>query len=241
MSLVFLLSPSKTQTFERPNPADGTQPTFLKAATQLMKQLQGFSEGELAELMHLSPKLAAATHAHCQAWRPTHSAGKAIPAIFAFAGEAFESLDASSLAPEALAFAQVHLRVLSGLYGLLRPLDLMRPHRLEMATRLPQLGPLTAFWSERITEALRKEIGHGTLVNLASQEYSQVVKLPMLNLHFQEPDGRVQSFAAKRARGLMARWAMQNRFETPEPLKDFREGGYKLKAATESDWTFRRS
>jgi hypothetical protein len=208
-----------------------------------MTRLQILSEAEMAQLMALSPKLSALTLERCRAWKPEHKGPEARPAAFVFAGEAFESLDASSFTPGERTYAQAHLRILSGLYGLLRPLDLIQAHRLEMATRLApkDCRSLYEFWSERITHHLMTAAKKTPLVNLASQEYSKVVKAPMLTLHFQEPNGKVQSFAAKRARGLMARFAIQQRIQDPQKLKTFTEEGYAFRAkdSDEENWVFR--
>lgn len=177
-------------------------------------------------------------------------------AAFAFAGDVYQGLDARSLDRDSLSWAQDHLRILSGLYGLLRPLDRIQPYRLEMGTRLKTRrgSSLYDFWGDRISKALNADADgqtDPTLVNLASQEYfgaidAKALKLPVVNIHFrEEKDGesRIISFFAKKARGTMARYAIDQRIDRAEDLKAFDRDGYAFRAepSTETDWIFTRS
>ena len=179
-----------------------------------------------------------------------------VQAAFAFAGDVYQGLDARTLAPADLTFAQAHLRILSGLYGLLRPLDRIQPYRLEMGVRLKTRrgASLYDFWGDRISKQLNADAegqSDPTLVNLASQEYfgavdAKALKLPVVTPHFREEkngESRIISFFAKKARGAMARFAIDERIETAADLKAFDRDGYSLdkKASTDTDWIFTRS
>ena len=255
--MILVISPAKAQDFSTPAPAaDCSQPGFLKEAAQLMKRLRALGLDELTCLMGISPDLAALNAGRFAQWKPPFTPGNAKQAAFAFDGDAYGGLDAASLGPAGLAFAQDHLRILSGLYGLLRPLDLIQPYRLEM--RIPLANArgrdLYAFWGDRLTRAvnllLRAGPGEPVLVNLASGEYfkaldGRALAGRIVTPVFQDlkPGGyKVISFHAKRARGLMARYAIRKRAEDPEVLKRFREEGYAFdRKASEADrWVFRR-
>lgn len=245
--MLLLLAPAKTQDFQSPCPqVPATRPRFQAEADRLVKALRKLGPPRLAKLMNLSDALTERTLAQLADWGTAEER----PALFAYAGEAYAGLEAQSLRPEALAFAQNHLRILSGLYGLLRPFDALRPYRLEMAARLatPGARDLYAFWEPRLTAALAEDLQGGQLVlNLASQEFTRALRpeaLPgrWLACAFQEASGRVVSFHAKRARGLMARFVLQNALEDPEGLKAFTEEGYRFRpeASTPGTWVFRR-
>ena len=254
--MIILLSPAKTLDFATPAPvAEFTQPDFLAESQRLVKRLRRFSPAELGRLMHISDPLAALNTKRYADWAPPFRPDNAKPALFAFNGDVYDGLAAATLPKPALRFAQGHLRMLSGLYGLLRPLDLIQPYRLEMGTRLAndRGEDLYAFWGERIVTALNAALAEAkarVLVNLASQEYFKAVTVKKLSVPVIAPvfedwsAGRfkVVSFYAKRARGLMARLALVKRLKAAEGLKDFSDEGYAYvaEASTATRWVFRR-
>ena len=242
--MLFLLSPAKTLDYESPLPAlPHTRPRFVGEAQELIAVLREFTPARVAGLMSLSDSLAGLNVARYQVWSPRFTARNSRQAILAFNGDVYEGLDARSLSAGDLAWAQDHVRILSGLYGLLRPLDRMQPYRLEMGTAL-QAGAarnLYQFWGTRIADALNRELaGQKTpvVVNLASREYSKAVdrgalKARMVDCVFEEWRGggwKIVSFSAKRARGLMARYAVTHRLETPGQLRGFDLEGYSFDA-----------
>jgi cytoplasmic iron level regulating protein YaaA (DUF328/UPF0246 family) len=258
--MLIVLSPAKSLDLETPVTTDiHSQPEFLGPAAQLMARLRQFSPQQLASLMGISDALATLNVGRYASWSedadPGAGSGMARQAVMAFNGDVYEALDARSLTAGELAYAQAHLRILSGLYGVLRPLDLMQPHRLEMGTRLANARgkDLYAYWGDAITDALKQaaqEQGARVLVNLASEEYFKSVRparlaLPVIAPVFQDwKNGKYKiiSFYAKRARGLMARYAAQNALTDPQQLKSFDSAGYAF-AAQDSDqhnWVFRR-
>lgn len=243
-AMLFLLSPAKTLDYESPLPRlPHTRPRFVAQSQELIAVLREFTPARVASLMSLSDSLAGLNVARYQAWSPRFTAGNSRQAILAFDGDVYEGLAARSLSAEDLAWAQDHLRILSGLYGLLRPLDRMQPYRLEMGTAL-QVGDarnLYQFWGTRIADALNRELAAQktpVVVNLASQEYSKAVdrgalKARMVDCVFEEGRGgawKIVSFTAKRARGLMARYAITQRLETPGQLRDFDLEGWSFDA-----------
>jgi uncharacterized protein len=253
--MLVVLSPSKTLApGPVPVPAGTTEPAFLARSAALVRILRELDLPELASLMGISEALAAVNVARFQAWRRPFTADNARPAILAFRGDVYEGLDAGTLDAEDLAFAQGHLRILSGLYGLLRPLDLMQDYRLEMGTRLanPVGKDLYAFWGDRIAAHLRglRKGRQPVLLNLASAEYFKVLEGGPLRMRVIAPrfedfvSGRYQvvSFHAKRARGLMARHIVRHRVEDPEGLRSFDAEGYRLvpEAAGGGPWVWRR-
>ena len=250
--MIALLSPAKTLDFERPlPPVDATPPRFAAEASILAAAAANLGQKRLAELMDISKKLAKLNADRFAGF----DAQPERPALYAFAGDVYLGFEARTLDESGVAFAQDHVRMLSGLYGLLRPLDAMRPYRLEMGTRwAPRRKSLYAWWGDRIAEAVRadaEEEGSGVVLNLASQEYFHAVadKLPALrviNLDFREPgpDGpRFVSFHAKKARGMMARWLCEHRITDVESMKGFDSAGYAFDAgASDGDrWTFSRA
>ncbi len=221
---------------------------------ELSKVTRKLSRADLRRLMSISENLADLNYERFQAFDNESTEG-ALQAIFAFAGDVYEGLDARNLSEDDLNWAQSHLRILSGFYGLLRPLDGMLPYRLEMGTRLktPRGSTLYDFWGERISLRLNEdaaELSDKTLVNLASQEYfgavdARALKLPVITPHFKErKDGvaRIISFYAKKARGTMARYAIENRMKNASDLKSFEKDGYRFDPtlSTDSDWIFIR-
>ena len=241
--MLFLLSPAKSLDYDTPA-ADGLphtqpQPQFVARSKELIALLRQQSPQQIAELMHLSDALAALNVARYQAWRPRFTAHNSKQAVLAFNGDVYGGLDAPSLSGEALAWAQEHLCILSGLYGVLRPLDRMQPYRLEMGTRLANAhgANLYSFWGRQIAEHLNQRLRADktpVVVNLASQEYFKAVdtralKARVVECVFQEwKNGqyKIISFMAKRARGLMARFAISQRLSLPQQLQAFDLEGY---------------
>lgn len=258
--MIFVISPAKALDFETPPvTASFTQPDFLDEARELIGIMQQKSPAQVADLMNLSDQLAALNVARYESWAPPFTPENAKQAVLAFNGDVYEGLDAPTLSHDELDWAQRHLRILSGLYGLLRPLDLMQPYRLEMGTRLENAKGrnLYAFWGDKLTGALNEllaaERGRGetpVLVNLASEEYFKSVKPAKLGARvvsavFEDWKGgryRIISFYAKRARGLMCRYAIRNRIDAVEGLKGFDYEGYAFAREASDDETlvFRR-
>jgi hypothetical protein len=252
--MLIVLSPAKSLDFETPPTTRlTTTPDFLDRSAMLIDVLRGFSPGQLAELMSLSDALAHLNVGRYASWTPDHGEGR--QAVMAFDGDVYTGLEARTLKPKQLDWAQEHVRILSGLYGLLRPFDLIHPHRLEMGTRLgnPEGKDLYAFWGERITRALNAVVaanGGTALVNLASEEYFKSVKpklldVPVITPVFEDFKGgkyKIISFFAKRARGMMARYAAVKGISDPQKLKKFDVDGYAFVAreSSESTWVFRR-
>ena len=233
--MLFLLSPAKSLDFDTPaGDVPHTQPQFVARSTELIALLKTQSPRQIAELMDLSEPLAALNAARYQAWRPRFTAHNSKQAALAFDGDVYGGLDARSLSADEMAWAQDHLCILSGLYGVLRPLDRMQPYRLEMGTRLANAhgANLYRFWGPQLAEHLNKRLRSDrtpVVVNVASQEYFKAVDLKVLKARvvecvFEEYKGgryKIISFAAKRARGLMARYAATHRLSLPQQLQGF--------------------
>jgi cytoplasmic iron level regulating protein YaaA (DUF328/UPF0246 family) len=212
-----------------------TQPDFLDRSQKLVSRLRKYSTAELMEFMQISEKLATLNRQRFKDWQPPFSTDNARQALLAFTGDVYEGIDAPTLTKGDLSFAQDHLRILSGLYGLLRPLDLIQPYRLEMGRPLETRGAKTlyAFWKASITNALN-DTGGGLLINLASQEYFKAIDkrnldMPVVTPVFKdEKNGRLKviSFFAKKARGSMARYIIQNRITEADGLLAFAADGY---------------
>ena len=254
--MLFVLSPAKRLNYsEAPTAIQPTRPRFDTDITELAKVTRKLTRADLRRLMDISKPLADLNHERFQAFDPVTDEG-ALPSAFAFAGDVYEGLKARELDDKALAWTQDHLRILSGLYGLLRPLDAIQPYRLEMGTRLrtKRGANLYDFWGDRIAKQLNADAegqADPSLVNLASQEYfgavdARALKLPVVTPQFRElrdGESRIISFFAKKARGLMARWAIDNRVERAEDLKSFDLDGYGFDKASSGDneWIFIRS
>lgn len=254
--MIIVLSPAKTLDYRTaPTIVEHTQAQFLDQSQLLIDRLRQLTPAELASLLKISDSLAMLNSTRHAEWQLPCTPENAKQAVLAFNGDVYEGLDASSLSLADLQFAQQHLRILSGLYGLLRPLDLMQPYRLEMGTRLsnPRGKDLYAFWGERIGEALAqalRAVAASALINLASEEYFKAVSrrslpVPVIQPVFEDWSGgrfRVISFWAKRARGLMARFAIRNRVHEPAGLQDFAAEGYSFVRAASDDtvWVYRR-
>ena len=250
--MIALLSPAKTLDYERPLPAiAATVPRFADTADALAKSAANLTQKRLGTLMHISPALAKLNADRFAGFADA----LARPALFAFAGDVYTGFEARTLDEPAIAFAQDHVRMLSGLYGLLRPLDAMKPYRLEMGTRwAPRRKSLYEFWGDRIAAAVRADVaadGSGAVLNLASQEYFAAVlgKLDgvrVVDVDFREPGPngpRFVSFNAKRARGMMARWLCEHRITDIEDMKGFDSDGYRFDAAESQPdrWRFTRA
>lgn len=254
--MIFLLSPAKSLDFETPlNGQPHTAPLFVKQSKVLIDVLRTQSPQQIAALMDLSDKLSSLNVARYQAWSSRASEKNARQAALAFDGDVYGGLDARSLALDDLAWAQEHVCILSGLYGVLRPLDLMQPYRLEMGTRLanPQGNDLYHYWGSQLSEYLNTRLrkdASPVVVNVASQEYFKAVdrkalKAPVVECVFQEYKNgqyKVISFMAKRARGLLVRYATLHRLVQPDQLRAFDSEGYHwdAKASQPGTLVFRR-
>ncbi|MDF3035904.1 MAG: hypothetical protein K0S28_1178 [Paucimonas sp.] len=254
--MLIVLSPAKTLDFETPTRiSQHSQPEFIAEAEELVLQLARISPSAIGSLMQISEPLAALNAARFASWATVAAPDNARQAMLAFNGDVYEGLRAGTFTTSQIGYAQTHIRILSGLYGLLRPLDLIQPYRLEMGTPLKTSrgNNLYAFWGRLITDALNRELeAHKTrvLVNLASEEYFRSVKASLMDSVIVTPvfedwkDGRykVISFFAKRARGLMARYAAQKRLKRAESLKNFDLEGYAFddSASNDTSWIFRR-
>mgnify|MGYP000101870116 CR=1 FL=1 len=254
--MLFLLSPAKSLDYDTPaGDVPHTLPQFVPQAAELIEVLRAYSPQQIAELMDLSDALSVLNVARYEAWRPKFTAKNAKQAVLAFNGDVYEGLDAKNLTPKQLEWAQEHVCILSGLYGVLRPLDWMQPYRLEMGTSLknPKGANLYKFWGPQIAEYLNERQAKDkapVIINLASQEYFKSVDRKVLQARvvecvFEDYKGgkyKVISFNAKRARGLMARWAIQHKAKKPEDLLAFDSEGYAFDpAASEPDrLVFRR-
>ena len=241
--MLTVLSPAKSLDFESATPANvaklATQPQFIAQAKQLNKLLRKLDVPQLAQLMSISDKLATLNVARNAEWSETFTLDNAKPAILAFNGDVYEGFDAKSMSLADLKQAQARVRILSGLYGILRPLDLLQAYRLEMGTALnnPKGKDLYAFWGEQLVKQLNAELAthkHKVLINLASEEYFKAIPLKALDVPVVAPvfkdkksgSYKIISFFAKRARGTMARFVVQNQIDTADGLKTFSEDGY---------------
>ena len=242
--MLMVISPAKTLDYETP-PATArfTQPQYLDHSQELIEQLRELSPRQIGELMHLSDKLSGLNAARFGSWTPAFTPDNAKQALLAFKGDVYTGLNAVDFSEDDFDYAQTHLRMLSGLYGLLRPLDLMMPYRLEMGTKLANARgkDLYAFWGTRISEWLNEalaEQGDDVLLNLASNEYFSAVKKPALNARIintefkdlKNGQHKIISFYAKKARGMMSRFVIKERINTPEQLKQFDDQGYYFSA-----------
>jgi cytoplasmic iron level regulating protein YaaA (DUF328/UPF0246 family) len=254
--MLFLLSPAKSLDYDTPAGAlPHTLPGFVAQSAELIEVLKQKSPQQIAELMTLSDKLAGLNVARYEAWSPKFSANNSKQAVLAFNGDVYEGLDAKTLKPAQLDWAQHHVCILSGLYGVLRPLDWMQPYRLEMGTALPtaQGKNLYQFWGSQIATYLNERAAADTvpvIVNLASEEYFKAVdkkalKPRVVNCVFEERKAgkyKIISFMAKRARGLMVRYAIEHKLSTVKKLESFNLEGYQFTAdvSTPDRLVFRR-
>ena len=254
--MLFVISPAKNLDFETPAVTQtASQPRYLDQSKVLIEQLQKFSIQEIATLMKLSDKLAGLILGRFQTWSLTFNANNAKPAILAFNGDVYTGLDAVTLDEAGFDFAQKHLRILSGLYGVLKPLDYIQPYRLEMGTKLANSKgkDLYEFWGGQIKESLESEpaLADKVLVNLASNEYFKAVNAKQLNARIITPvfkdakngQYKIISFYAKKARGLMSRYIIDHQITEPEQIKAFDTDGYYFSDEQSSgdDWVFLRN
>jgi uncharacterized protein len=246
--MLLLLSPSKTQDFITPPPiADYTLPRCLEQSAQLIKKLRNLSEVQIAALMDISPKLAKLNVERYADFTLPFTPSNAKQALLSFKGDVYTDIDVAHYTKEDFVFAQAHVRMLSGLYGLLRPLDLIQPYRLEMGVKLPvaRKKDLYAFWGDRITALLNEELAAGQqdyVINLASKEYFSAVNprkliVPVITPVFKEAkqgEYKIVALYAKRARGTMTNFIIKHRIELPEHIKQFAENGYSFNSALSS-------
>ena len=252
--MLFLLSPAKSLNYEPSNRSLATTERLLADETRILsKTTKNFSRAKLREMMGISADLADLNFERFQAFKSEGAPEAEKHAVLAFNGDVYIGLDANSLEDEDLEWAQDHLRILSGFYGVLRPLDAMQPYRLEMGVKVhTRRGEdLYDFWSNKISKTLNEDLGEdGVVINLASKEYFKAVdkkalKARVITCDFKdikEGKARTLAFFAKRARGLMARFAVENRIDTPEGLKAFNIDGYTFDATLSKGdtWVFSR-
>ena len=254
--MLIVVSPAKKLDYDTPPTVKkATKPDFLDQSQILIDHLRQYSALDLAELMHLSMNLAELNFDRYEQWQQEVSPDTGKQCVLAFKGDVYQGLDAESFSAKDLDYAQQHLRILSGLYGLLKPLDLMRPYRLEMGTKLPNPRGknLYEFWGSRITEAINRQLkkqGDDVLVNLASNEYFKSVKPRevagrIITPQFKEKKNgqyKMIGIYAKKARGLLSRYILLNRLQDPEQLKSFDVEGYAFNPAMSSgdNWVFTR-
>ncbi len=242
--MLILISPAKTLDFETPsNISLFTQPDFLEKTSQLVHQLRQLSATEISALLKISPKLGELNSQRYQTWQQPFAPSNAKQALFAFKGDVYQGLDVASFSTEDLHFAQEHLRILSGLYGILRPLDLIQPYRLEMGTKFNQVyvpnipANLYEFWGDKLTQIINSQLEKQkskVIINLASNEYFKAVNTKLLPAEIITPifkdwkNGKYKiiSFYAKKARGLMAAYIIKNQLANIEDIKNFAQAGY---------------
>ena len=254
--MLTLLSPAKKLNFDAPDTSLApTKPRFNKDVSELAKVAKTQSADDLKRLMHISDNLAELNAERFKVFNLEGKSNSAKQAVLSFDGDVYWGLDAKSMSDSTLEYAQSHLRILSGLYGVLRPLDAIQPHRLEMGTKLETKrgGSLYNFWGSQITQQLLEDLsGHHdqTIMNLASNEYFKAVDKKVLDrsvvtakfVNVKDGKSRVVMYYAKHARGQMARWIMDNRVSKAADLKDFDLGDYKFmpKDSSESELVFSR-
>jgi cytoplasmic iron level regulating protein YaaA (DUF328/UPF0246 family) len=248
--MLIVISPAKSFNKEVSAPAiNYSQPSHLESSEKLIGKLRGLSKKKFAGLMNLSNDLAIMNMERHQNWQPPFAVDNADPAIFAFTGEVYRGMDATSFTKDDLDYAQEHLRILSGLYGCLKPLDLIQPYRLEMGARLKYYRKtnLYQFWGDEITNDLNEILNdEKILINLASIEYFKAVNTKKLKARVITPifkdysNGEYKSLMtyAKNARGMMSRYIVQERIEEPELLKSFNGGGYCYSPEMSDEGTF---
>lgn len=255
--ILTIISPAKKLDYGQSlQPVEHSQPEFLDHASELLQDLRAMSPQQLCTLMGLSDKLGALNYERYQAWQRPFSPDNAKQAVLAFKGDVYQGLDAENMNDDDLAWAQDHLRILSGLYGLLRPLDLMQPYRLEMGTKFANTRgeDLYAFWGNLITDKINEHLANAqnsVLLNLASNEYFKSVRheninAPIITPVFMDKKNdkyKIISFFAKKARGLMGAYIIKNRITQIERIKDFNVAGYSYNnAMSEGDkWVFTRA
>ncbi len=254
--MLTVISPAKTLDFETPaKTRTATDPAFLARSSELVDTMREFSAKDLSKLMRISPKLGELNQQRFEQWQLPFTQDNAKQALLAFKGDVYIGLAAEEYSSRDFTFAQKNIRILSGLYGLLRPLDLIQPYRLEMGTKVKNAKgkDLYEYWGSCISESLKQELsGHKskTLINLASNEYFKSVQqksfqLPVITPVFKDFSGgtfKILSFYAKKARGSMTSYIVKNRINNPEDIKAFDVDGYVFNPAfsTENEWVFTR-
>lgn len=253
--MIVVISPSKTLDFSGKSKGEHTIPDFLENSIELLKVLCKLTVSEIAELMDLSEKLAVLNYRRYHDFSIPFTLENSRQAIYAFKGDVYEGLDAEAFTQEDIKYAQSHLRIISGLYGLLRPLDLIQPYRLEMGIKLSNQNykNLYEYWGNKITVKLNELLktgGNNLLVNLASTEYFKVLNPKLFNARLVTPvfkerknrEDKVIPIFAKKARGLMASYIIKHRVENSDGIKQFRENGYGFNPnlSTETELVFTR-
>nr|WP_320165846.1 peroxide stress protein YaaA [uncultured Methylophaga sp.] len=253
--MLTVISPAKTLDFDTPPTTQKhSQPRFLSQSQELIDTLRQMSTADIASLMKLSDKLAGLNVARYETWQTPFNLDNAKQAVLAFQGDVYTGLDAETLNEKQLTFAQKHLRILSGLYGVLKPLDLIQPYRLEMGTKLDNAKgkDLYAFWGSDIRQSLQAEdaMQDEVLINLASNEYFKAAEAKKLKARIITPvfkdwkNGQYKmiSFYAKKARGMMSRYIIEHELQDPDRIKDFDTDGYRFSAdmSKKDEWVFIR-
>lgn len=251
--MLILLSPSKGQDFDQNPLQEHTQPVLLSESEVLAKQLKKYKPNKIAELMSVSENIAELNYERYQSFKTPFKLGVAKQAALAFKGDVYSGLEAPEFNADQWQYAQQHLRILSGLYGYLRPLDLIMPYRLEMKTKLnnPKGENLYQFWGDDLTDLINKELSEDDyVVNLASNEYFKAVKAKklnaqVLNIDFKDTKNgktRIISFYAKKARGMMARAIIENGIEKMADIKNLSFDGYRYREdlSSELKWVYER-
>lgn len=250
--MLILISPAKTLDYSTPPIQEFTQPDFTSDVKALVSLMKKKSAADIAKLMHISDNLANLNEERYKTFQKEFNFDNSKQALLAFKGDVYTKIDVDNYSEEDFAFAQDHLRILSGLYGLLKPLDLIQPYRLEMGIKLEtKKGKnLYEYWDKKIAKAIDTVAAKKPIINLASQEYFKAVDLktlksPVITIHFKEHRNdkyQVVGFFAKQARGMMTNYAIKNKITDPEQLKTFNEEGYEFapSLSSETDWVFIR-
>lgn len=259
--MITILSPAKTLDMKlAKNTMLYTEPNHLSQAAELIEELRKYSPPELESLMKINNELAETNYFRHANWTIEHSLENSKQALLAYSGMVFQGLSANTLEEASLLFGQAHLRILSGLYGILKPLDLIQPYRLEMQAKLknPKGKDLYKYWQETITKAFIEELqvqNNPTILNLASEEYSSVLNMKLLEetinpkiiapvfKDYKNGAYKIITVYAKKARGEMARYILQNQIDNPDQLKNYNEGGYVYceDLSSENEWTYLKS
>lgn len=254
--MITIISPAKTLDFNKMAIThEYSEPIFKEETSQLIGELKRYSLQEIEELMSISHKLAELNYKRYKQWNKEHSIENSKQAILAYSGDVYHGMKAEDFNEEQLKFSQQHVRIISGLYGVLRPLDLIQPYRLEMSIKLknPKGVDLYSFWREKITDFFNKEIGEhkdNTLINLASNEYFSAIDknkfkgkiITPIFKEYKNGNYKIIRIYAKKARGAMAKYIVENEINSPEHIKNFNQYGYKYneESSTDSEWIFVR-
>jgi len=252
--MIIVISPAKTLDFDTaPVTKNHSQPRFLAQSEQLITDLKKLSATDISSLMKLSDKLAGLNMARFQTWSAPFNLDNAKQAVLAFKGDVYTGLDAETLDAAGFEFMQQHLRILSGLYGVLKPLDLMQAYRLEMGTKFANVKgkDLYKFWGSELRESIESELNNSVLINLASNEYYQAIEAKKINARIITPvfkdwkngQYKIISFYAKKARGLMTRYIIDQRIYECEQIQQFDVDGYRFspEMSEGDEWVFIRA